>query len=234
MSGAMANAKVLVTSIVDLMRGCEVSEEKITNMTPKLLDLVEDFTARMDKVENVAGSDRQETLVEVKEMNARLEKELGRIDNAVSGLSSSVSTLSIKESHVAYKDQWTSASASASAKITFDRILASVGQGEFNAGTGIFKCGQAGTYSVSWSCLNWLDGGGDNEIFLFRNGSRIEESLHLSHNDSGNQKISYTGGKTMILSLTSGDQLWLQTYTFTGKAFHIHFNVQLVAAEFQP
>ena len=51
MSGAMANAKVLVTSIVDLMRGCEVSEEKITNMTPKLLDLVEDFTARMDKVD---------------------------------------------------------------------------------------------------------------------------------------------------------------------------------------
>ena len=42
------------------------------------------------------------------------------------------------------RDQWTSASASASAKITFDRILASVGQGEFNAGTGIFKCGQAG------------------------------------------------------------------------------------------
>jgi len=227
----MANAKVLVTSIVDLMRGCEVSEEKITNMTPKLLDLVEDFTARMDKVENVAGSDRQETLVEVKEMNARLEKELGRIDNAVSGLSSSVSTLSIKESHVAYKDQWTSASASASAKITFDRILASVGQGEFNAGTGIFKCGQAGTYSVSWSCTNWLDGGENNAIYLHRNESRIEDSVHQSYSASGNQKIGDAGGRSMILSLKSEDQLSLQTTTFDGAASYILFNVQLVAAD---
>ena len=32
----------------------------------------------------------------------------------------------------------------ANAKITFERIGASVGRGELNAGTGIFKCGQAG------------------------------------------------------------------------------------------
>jgi len=223
----MANAKVLVTSIVDLMRGCEVSEEKITNMTPKLLDLVEDFTARMDKVENVAGSDRQETLVEVKEMNARLEKELGRIDNAVSGLSNSVSTLSIKASHAAYKNEWKTANA----RITFDRILASVGEGEFNAGTGIFKCGQAGTYSVSWSCTNWLDGGENNAIYLHRNESRIEDSVHQSYSASGNQKIGDAGGRSMILSLKSGDQLWLQTATFTGAASYINFSVQLVAAD---
>jgi len=223
----MANAKVLVTSIVDLMRGCEVSEEKITNMTPKLLDLVEDFTARMDKVENVAGSDRQETLVEVKEMNARLEKELGRIDNAVSGLSNSVSTLSIKASHAAYKNEWKTANA----RITFDRILASVGEGEFNAGTGIFKCGQAGTYSVSWSCTNWLDGGENNAIYLHRNESRIEDSVHQSYSASGNQKIGDAGGRSMILSLKSGDQLSLQTTTFDGAASYINFNVQLIAAD---
>ena len=55
----MANAKVLVTSIVDLMRGCEVTEEKITNMTPKLIDLVEDFTARMDKVDKELNSQKE-------------------------------------------------------------------------------------------------------------------------------------------------------------------------------
>ena len=38
------------------------------------------------------------------------------------------------------REKWTTTNA----KITFDRILASVGQGEFNAGTGIFKCRQAG------------------------------------------------------------------------------------------
>ena len=38
------------------------------------------------------------------------------------------------------RNEWKTASAT----ITFDRILASVGPGELNAGTGIFKCGQAG------------------------------------------------------------------------------------------
>ena len=36
--------------------------------------------------------------------------------------------------------KWTTANA----KITFEKVLVSVGQGELNAGTGIFKCGQAG------------------------------------------------------------------------------------------
>ena len=36
--------------------------------------------------------------------------------------------------------KWTTANA----KITFEKVLVSVGRGELNAGTGIFKCGQAG------------------------------------------------------------------------------------------
>ena len=36
--------------------------------------------------------------------------------------------------------EWTTANA----KITFDKIQARVGRGEFDTGTGIFKCGQAG------------------------------------------------------------------------------------------
>merc|ERR1719458_2410461 len=132
------------------------------------------------EVENEFASDRQEILVEVKDaiadgamalekafekkMNTRLEKELGRISNAVTENLSSIKgntkslnglsrTLSIKESHAAYKYEWTTANA----KITFDKIQARVGRGEFDTGTGIFKCGQAGTYSVSWSCNTYLD-----------------------------------------------------------------------------
>merc|ERR1719500_1014970 len=101
-----------------------------------------------------------------KKMNTRLEKELGKISRSISGLSNSVSTLSIKASHAAYQNRWDTAKA----RITFDRILARVGRGELNAGTGIFECGQAGTYSVSWSCLAWLQGGEENYIFLYRNG----------------------------------------------------------------
>merc|ERR1712210_334152 len=112
---------------------------------------------------------------------------------SVSGLSNSVSTLSIKASHAAYRNEWKTANA----RITFDRILASVGEGEFNAGTGIFKCGQAGTYSVSWNCTNYVDGGEKtqyNWIWLYRNGSRDADSLHKSYNASGNKTISDNGG----------------------------------------
>ena len=59
MSGVTRNAKVLVTSIIDLMRGCEVSQDKIDDMTPKLVDLVEDFTVRMDKVDKELNTQKE-------------------------------------------------------------------------------------------------------------------------------------------------------------------------------
>ena len=59
MSGVTKNAKVLVTSIIDLMLGCEVAQDKIDHMTPKLVDLVEDFTQRMDKVDKELNSQKE-------------------------------------------------------------------------------------------------------------------------------------------------------------------------------
>ena len=51
MSGITRNAKVFVNSIFELMRTVGVSEEKVTEMQPKLVELVEDFTQRLDQVD---------------------------------------------------------------------------------------------------------------------------------------------------------------------------------------
>ena len=42
---------MFVNSIFDLMRAVDVSEEKITEMQPKLVELVDDFTQRLDQVD---------------------------------------------------------------------------------------------------------------------------------------------------------------------------------------
>jgi len=195
------------------------------------------------EAQNLVGCDTQEILVSFPELEKN--EEQGRILDLVTklsiqgdkqneeleGLTDLVKKLSIRGSHSAVRKRWTTANA----KITFEHIIVSVGQGELDAGTGIFKCGQSGTYSMSWSCVNMLDGGEENVIILYRkesgdrNGSLIIDSR--TYNRSGNRSIGETGGRALIGSLKSGDQLWLETAEFTGTAYAILFNVQLIAAD---
>ena len=44
MSGITQNAKVFVNSIIDLMKTNDVAQDKIDQMQPKIVELVEDFT----------------------------------------------------------------------------------------------------------------------------------------------------------------------------------------------
>merc|ERR1719500_2348221 len=189
-------------------------------------------------------------------MKARLDDELSRIStsvsenaasikenkkslkSSVSGLSHSVkenvtsikentkslNQLSIKGLHSAYKSRWDSASA----KITFDKVMFSTGAGEMDAASGTFYCEQTGTYHVSWDLLNVLPTSKQNVICLHRNGKQIPESMHNSYY-GGARQTNDQGGRTMFLSLNFGDTLWLQTAWFTGEAHSIWFNVHLIA-----
>ena len=77
MSGITRNAKVFVNSIFELMRTVEVSEEKITEMQPKLVELVEDFTQRLDQVDKEI-SGQKDIISALIQRIAGLEKKMKR------------------------------------------------------------------------------------------------------------------------------------------------------------
>merc|ERR1712130_593390 len=113
--------------------------------------------------------------------------------------------------------------------ITYDKLMLSTGVGDMSTRTGKFTCEQTGTYLISWSLQTNLNSGDCNDIYLYRNGSRVEESMHDSDNDGGNYRIWEQGGRTMLMSLNDEDTIWLQTATFRGSAECIWFNVQLLS-----
>ena len=59
MSGITQNAKVFVNSIIDLMKTNDVAQDKIDQMQPKIVELVDDFTQRLDKVDREISGQRE-------------------------------------------------------------------------------------------------------------------------------------------------------------------------------
>ena len=59
MSGITQNAKVFVNSIIDLMKTNDVAQDKIDQMQPKIVELVEDFTQRLDKVDREISGQKE-------------------------------------------------------------------------------------------------------------------------------------------------------------------------------
>ena len=51
MTGITRNVQLFVNSIVDLMKVNDISQEKIDQMHPKLEEICNDFTQRLDKVD---------------------------------------------------------------------------------------------------------------------------------------------------------------------------------------
>ena len=68
---------MFVNSIFELMRTVGVSEEKVTEMQPKLVELVEDFTQRLDQVDKEI-SGQKDIISALIQRIAGLEKKMKR------------------------------------------------------------------------------------------------------------------------------------------------------------
>lgn len=138
--------------------------------------------------------------------------------------------MSIKSSHVAYRWFWSTDNS----RITFEPqqstifsvgaagLLLNSGAGNLETNTGIFTCGQRGTYLVSWICKCYPDAGEDSFIYLYRNGNEVAESY---------TSFRHNAARTELLSLEYNDTLWLQAGTLKEALHYIMFNVQIVAVE---
>ena len=75
MAGITRNAVALVNTIVDLMKTAEVEEEKISQMRPKLSEIVEDFAGRLDSCEKLITDQKNLTTLLLQKIGG-LEKKL--------------------------------------------------------------------------------------------------------------------------------------------------------------
>ena len=122
--------------------------------------------------------------------------------------------------------------------ITYDKLLYSSQfglQGDspgIDINTGKFVSGFSGTWRVDFSLYTYPDPGNDIYIHLYKNGKRIPEadfdstrSQHVSGYDR------HTGGRSLLLHLDLGDELYLGSTTMEDPAWRINFCVSLEQAD---
>ena len=115
--------------------------------------------------------------------------------------------------------------------ITYDKLLYSSQfglQGGININTGKFVAGSSGTWRGDFSLVTDPDPGGDVIVFLYKNGEKIPETLFYSHgSDAGSGWDINTGGRSVLLHLDLGDELYLGTTLMENYAERIIFCVSL-------
>ncbi|KAK3105419.1 hypothetical protein FSP39_024908 [Pinctada imbricata] len=90
-------------------------------------------------------------------------------------------------------------------KIVYDKVITNIG-GAYNSNTGIFTCPSPGTYVFTWSTLS--GSASENcEAYIYHNGNRLLKSHSYEYNGGYSEAAS----NTILLSLTVGDHLWIQT-----------------------
>ena len=119
-----------------------------------------------------------------------------------------------------------------SATISYSTLLYSSTNVEGSHGldilTGVFTAGYPGTYTATWG-LAALDNAGDSpvNIYLRKNGERIQESRHLSHYTGSTGRVSDQGGRTLVLHLGRGDTLDLYCSPCSHNIYQTTFCVSL-------
>merc|ERR1712192_63935 len=141
----------------------------------------------------------------------------------------SVAKLLIRGAQCGYQGEWTTHNS----RINYDGILLDTGSGSLDRSRGEWKSEEKGLYQVSWSLSNSVDSGKTetNDIYLYKNGAALQESLHVTQYRNSEGYIFDHDGRTMLLELNVNDRLHLQTGDhFDGKAHFIYFCVQLLYA----
>merc|ERR1711971_893698 len=118
--------------------------------------------------------------------------------------------------------------------ITYDKLLYSSQSGlqgdspGIDINTGKFVSGFSGTYRVDFSLSTEPDPAERIDIYLYKNGQVIPQILFYSYRSyAGSGKEGNTGGRSVLLHLDLGDELYLGTITMEDLAYGIIFCVSL-------
>ena len=181
--------------------------------------------------ENQTEEMRDELSLLVRRVN-NLEEALTKKDNEIQELQEKIEE--VRNPPFGYFCSYKGVFSLSSSVITYDKLLYSSQfglQGDspgIDINTGKFVSGFSGTWRVDFSLLTYPDPGEEIHIYLYKNGEMIPETLFYSYRSStisgydGN-----TGGRSVLLHLDLGDQLYLGTTTMQEPAVNIIFCVSL-------
>ena len=174
---------------------------------------------RLDLLEE-ALSQRDDVVTELRNENQELREKMENLRNPPFGYFCS------------YKEEWTEADS----VITYDKLLYSSQSGlqgdspGIDINTGKFVSGFSGTWRVDFSLYTYLDPGEQINIDLYKNGERIPETRFASTRSIADDYTGYginTGGRSVLLHLDLGDEVYLATTRNQGQATYIIFCVSL-------
>ena len=121
----------------------------------------------------------------------------------------------------------------ANSVITYDKLLYSSQSGlqgdspGIDINTGKFVSGFSGTYRVDFSLYSAPDPVDVTSMYLYKNGENIQETKFMAARSStGSGPDQNTGGRSVLLHLDLGDEVFLVTGT-TDTAYRIIFCVSL-------
>lgn len=124
----------------------------------------------------------------------------------------------------AWQDRWTTENSI----ITYDRLTyddisggdITEAAGGMDISNGVFTVGRgfSGVWSITFSTFSYSRNTNRNNVFLYLNGQRIDESEYFAYNENSGLVGSF-GGRTLYMRLEEGDQVTLRGYT---EVYHLH------------
>ena len=88
--------------------------------------------------------------------------------------------------------------------------------------------GFSGTWRVDFSLRTYPDPGDEVDLYLYKNGVQIPETRFYSHHSPGGAGFDgNTGGRSVVLHLDLGDEVYLATTYMEEPARSIIFCVSL-------
>ena len=186
-------------------------------------DMRDELSLLIRRVNNLEEENKelQEKIEEVRSENKELQEKIEEAQNPPFGYFCS------------YKNTF----AAADSVITYDKLLYSSQfglQGDspgIDINTGKFVSGFSGTWRVDFSLSSGPEPGEGIYIYLNKNEDQIPETLFDSHRSStGSGYDVNTGGRSILLHLDLGDELYLATAT-RDTAYRVIFCVSLEQAD---
>ena len=90
----------------------------------------------------------------------------------------------------------------------------------------MFTAPHDGVYLTTFSYRGSNDPGEATWVYIYKNGSKLSETLHQTYHNTGYGRVGFTGGRAVYQRLEAGDTLTLQTTAVTDTMYKIMFCVE--------
>ena len=92
----------------------------------------------------------------------------------------------------------------------------------------MFTAPRAGVYLITFSYRGYNAHGKRTEVYMYKNGGRLDETRFLTYYTGSSGQVDSTGGRSVYQKLEAGDTLNLKTSTVDGTMYNIMFCVQFI------